>query len=410
MRRCTLLAAALAACAHAAPAPPSAATGERVATVTALRAIADGVLRDATFQIVDSAGVRFASAREAPPGARLRLASRYNDWRYWNGVLNLSMLRLSDVLGDPRYARFARRNVAWSFENAPYLKPGYDGQKWEYPFAQQFTMEELDDYGAMGASVAEVYRLDPDPRYREYLDRAGAYALTRQNRLEDGTLVRAFPRRWTLWADDLYMGLSLLSRMGELTGDRAYLDFAARQVVGFHARLFDPSAGLMRHDWYSETGRQGVAFWGRANGWALLAQVDLLDRLPASHPRRDTLLALLRRHVAGVARYQSAGGLWHQVLDRDDSYLETSASAMFAYAMAHAARRGWVDARYADVARRAWAGVLTRVRPDGQIEGVCTGTSVSDDLRDYYARPAPLNDVHGIGTVILAGTEILRLR
>ncbi len=414
MRRCNLgvpallpflLATLVAACARpspsAAPAPRS--------TEATVRAIADGVVRDATFRFVDSAGRRYASPGEAAAGVPLRLESGYNDWRYWNGVLNLAMLRLSAAAGKPAYAAFARRNVAFAFDSYGWFERGYDGRKWEYPFAQRFVMEELDDYGAMGASVVEVYRQDPQPRYRDYALRAGAYALTRQGRLPDGTLVRASPRKWTLWADDLYMSVSLLARLGELTGEARWFDDAALQVVRFHQHLFDDSVGLMRHDWYSNTGRPGVAFWGRANGWALVAQVDLLDRLPRHHPARDTLLALLRRHIDGVARWQSPSGLWHQLLDRDDSYLETSASAMFTYAIAHSVERGWIPRRYLEVARRGWAGVRTRVRADGRIEGVCTGTVVSADLRDYYARPTPLNDVHGIGTVLLAGAEMLAL-
>jgi len=241
------------------------------------------------------------------------------------------------------------------------------------------------------------------------VDSAAAFATTRQDRLPDGTLVRGRPRRFTLWADDLFMSVPFLTRMAVLSGDRGYFDDAARQVIGFHRRLFDERTGLMYHDWYSDTGRPGVAFWGRANGWALMAQVELLDRLPSGHPRRDTLLALFRRQVAGVARYQDAGGLWHQLLDHDDSYLETSATAMFAYAIARGVERGYLDPGWARVARRAWAGVLTRVRTDGQIEGTCAGTGVSDDLADYYRRPTPLNDVHGVGAVLLAGIEILRL-
>ena len=388
--------------------PPVAPAPFSVAAV--VRSIADRVLAGATFQVIDSASGRtFASPADAPAGAHLRLASPYNDWRYWNGVLNIALLRLSAATGDGRYASFARRNVAWMFDAYPALEKGYDGRKWEYPLAQRFVMEELDDYGAMGASVVEVYRLEPQARYREYVARAGAYALVTQNRLPDGTLVRAFPRRWTLWADDLYMGVSLLARMGELTGERRWYDEAALQVMRFHEHLWDPAAQLMAHDWYSDTGRRGVAFWGRANGWALLAQADLLDRLPRDHPRRDTLLALFRRHVAGVARYQSPDGLWHQLLDHEDSYLETSASAMFTYAIAHGVRRGWLAPRWADVARRGWAGVASRVRPDGQVEGVCAGTGVSDKLEDYYLRPTPLNDVHGLGTVIMAGAEMLEL-
>ena len=53
--------------------------------------------------------------------------------------------------------------------------------------------------------------------------------------------------------------------------------------------------------------------------------------------------------------------------------------------------------------------VMTKIHPDGKIEGVCAGTGTSDDLVHYYTRPTPLNDIHGIGAVLLAGTEILKL-
>jgi rhamnogalacturonyl hydrolase YesR len=268
-------------------------------------------------------------------------------------------------------------------------------------------MEELDDCGAMGASVIEVYRRDQQERYRVYIDQAANHILTRQSRMKDGTLVRSFPHQWTLWADDLYMGLSFLSRMGEFTGEARCFDDAAQQVINFHNCLFDEQKGLMHHCWYSDVNRPGVAFWGRANGWAMLAQLDLLDRLPQNHPQRDTLLTLLQRHVLGIAQYQSGEGLWHQLLDKVDSYLETSCSAMFTYTVARAVNKGYIEPRYASIAQRGWEGVQSKIRPDGQVEGVCTGTVVSDDLVFYYRRPTPLNDVHGIGTILLAGAEVL---
>ena len=379
-------------------------------TEQVLRAVADGVLADATFDFVDQAtGQRYATPAAAPASARLRPASAYQDWRYWNGVLNLAMLELADVLHDPKYGDFAVRNVAFGFDHAPYFEPRYDGNKWGFPFAQHFVMQELDDYGAMGAATVEVYRRDPQPRYRAYVERAAAYARTQQGRLPDGTLVRSFPHRWTLWTDDLFMGVPFLARMAELSGDAWYRDDAARQVINYQRYAFDEQAGVMRHFWYSDSNRQGPAAWGRANGWALLAQVQLLDRLPATHPQRDTLLALLRRHILGIARWQGPDGLWHQLLDRADSYPETSASAMFTYAVARAVNRGYIEPRYASIAQRGWEGVMSRVHPDGQIEGICAGTATSDDLVFYYRRPTPLNDVHGLGTILMAGTEVLRL-
>ncbi|MCU0643197.1 MAG: glycoside hydrolase family 88 protein [bacterium] len=376
-----------------------------------LRSVADAVLNNATFQFIDQkSGLTFVSTENVTQDAQLKPESPYNDWRYWNGVLNIAMIKLGEVLDKPEYIKFAIKNVAFSFDSYKYFESKYQGEnKWNYPFGQRFIMEELDDCGAMGASVIEVFQRDPQERYRTYIDQATLHILTKQTRLDDGTFVRSFPHKWTLWADDLYMGISFLCRMGELTGDSRYFDDAARQVINFHKYLFDENKGLTTHCWYSDVNRRAVAFWGRANGWAMLAQVDLLDRWPENHPQRDTLLTLLQRHILGIAQYQSSEGLWHQLLDKVDSYLETSCSAMFTYAIARAVNKGYIEPRYASIARHGWEGVMSKIRPDGQIEGVCTGMVVSDNLVDYYRRPAPLNDVHGIGFILLAGAEILQL-
>ena len=381
------------------------------ATVQKIQAIADGILKDATFSFVDKkSGKHFEAVEDAPSDAQLSPVSAYNDWRYWNGVLNIAMLRIGKQLNKPEYTNFSLKNVEFCFDNYKYFEEKYNNEnKWNYPFGQFFIMEELDDGGAMGASVIEVYKSDPQERYKEYVNRFAEHVMEKQSRLKDGTLVRTFPKKYTLWADDLYMSISFLSRMGELTNDNRYFDDAAKQVINFNKYLFNEDKGLMYHCWYSDIKSPGVAFWGRANGWALLAQVDLLDRLPKDHPQRKTLLKLLRRHIIGISRYQGSEGLWHQLLDKTDSYLETSCSAMFTYAIARAVNKGYIDSRYASIAERGWKGIMTKIHPDGKIEGVCTGTGVSNDLVFYYNRPTPLNDVHGIGTVLLAGSEILGL-
>ena len=387
------------------PAQDSSVTKEKLQTV------ANAILKDATFNFIDKkTREQSKSTNEAPEDANLVPASAYNDWRYWNGVLNIAMIKLGEQLNNSEYTNFAIKNVGFCFDNYEYFEKKYHNEsKWNYPFGQLFIMEELDDGGAMGASVIEVYKWDSQERYREYVNRFAKHVMKKQSRLSDSTLVRTFPNKYTLWADDLYMSISFLSRMGELTNDNRYFDDAAKQTINFNKYLFNEDKGLMYHCWYSDIKSPGVAFWGRANGWALLAQVDLLDRLPKDYPQRKTLLKLLRRHIIGISRYQSSEGLWHQLLDKTDSYLETSCSAMFTYAIARAVNKGYIEPRYASIARRGWEGVMSKIHPDGKIEGVCTGTGVSNDLVFYYNRPAPLNDVHGIGTVLLAGSEILKL-
>ena len=83
-----------------------------------LRAIADAVLKNATFQFIDpKTDQHFVSPEQAVPDTKLILESPYTDWRYWNGVLNIAMIRFGELLHESAYIEFAIRNVAFSFNN-----------------------------------------------------------------------------------------------------------------------------------------------------------------------------------------------------------------------------------------------------------------------------------------------------
>ncbi|MBN1155046.1 glycoside hydrolase family 88 protein [candidate division KSB1 bacterium] len=387
---------------------------DTLSTEAVLRSVADYIVNNSTFRFVEEeTGNLYRTPQSAPTEAKLKIDSPFNKWHYWNGVLNIGMIRSGEILKEQAYIDFAIKNVAFSFDHYSYFKDRYQGEnKWNYPFGQAFITEELDDCGAMGASVIEVHLRDPQTRYRQYINEAANHIKTRQSRLDDGTLVRHFPHKMTLWGDDLYMSIALIARMADLHDERQkseYLDDAVKQVINYHHYLFNENMGLMHHCWYSDVEETNVAFWGRVNGWALLAHVELLDRLPQDHPQRALLISLLQRHILGIARYQGSNGLWHQLLDKVDSYEETSCSAIFTYVIARAVNKNYIDPRYASIARNGWEGIKTRVRPDGQVEGVCAGTGVADDLVHYYHRPTPLNDIHGIGFVLLAGTEVMQM-
>jgi rhamnogalacturonyl hydrolase YesR len=114
--------------------------------------------------------------------------------------------------------------------------------------------------------------------------------------------------------------------------------------------------------------------------------------------------------VAGLARHQGGTGFWHQLIDRNDSYLETSATAIYAYAIARAIYRGYIDKyAYAAAAVLAWNAVSSKVTEKGQVEGTCVGTGMAFDPAFYYFRPVNKYAAHGYGPVLLAGAEIISL-
>ncbi|MBK9991763.1 MAG: glycoside hydrolase family 88 protein, partial [Verrucomicrobia bacterium] len=268
----------------------------------------------------------------------------------------------------------------------------------------------LDDCGAMLASVirARVAKIGPDlqPLIVTWSD----YIARGQFRLADGTLARQRPQAQSLWADDFYMSVPALAEMGRITGDKKWFDDAVKNVLQMSSRLFNKQLGIYTHGWNANNPDAPQFYWARANGWAVVAIADLLDVLPKDHPGYEPVLAQYRALINGICQYQSGAGLWHQLLDRNDSYLETSATAMFVYGIAHAINQGWISpTTYGTIAQAGWTGLTTKITKDGAVDGTCVGTTFASDAAYYYARPANADALHGYGPVLLAGAEMIQL-
>ena len=327
------------------------------------------------------------------------------------GVLHAGLLYASDVTGDRAFAAFTIKRLQFVADVLPYFTAQAAAQGIKGNALRNFIEpNSLDACGAWGAAMIRARRAGMGPDLKVVIDRYADYVTHGQFRLADGTLARTSPQPNSVWADDMYMCIPFLAQMGKLTGNEAYIDDAVKQALQISQRLFIQSKGLYAHGWSAQNADYNPEFhWGRANGWCLVALCQLLDVLPQNHPGREPILKIVRTHIKALAPLQSPEGLWHQLLDHSDSYLETSCSAMFTYGIAHAVNEGWVStASYGPVAQLGWNGVATRVGQDGSVNAVCVGTNYASDAAFYYARPAK-DDIHGYGPVIMAGSEMIRL-
>jgi len=329
------------------------------------------------------------------------------------GVTYAGMLRVSEATGDRRFRDYAEQRLAFIARAArSFRKPSGSYSDWEarMPLRNLIAPRSLDDVGAMATAMIKAKRAGSNADLRPLIDIAIDHIMKRQYRLSDGTLARNRPQPNTLWLDDLFMGVPALAQMGKLTGNKKYYDEACKQVLSFAKRMFNREKGIYRHGWVESMTIHPEFHWARANGWAFMTEVELLDVLPQNHPMRPQILELLRAHAKGLALYQSGSGFWHQLLDREDSYLETSATAIYTYAFARAINRGWIDAEaYAPVTLLAWNALATKVNEKGQVEGTCVGTGMAFDPMFYYYRPTSPYAAHGYGPTLLAGAEILDL-
>ena len=174
--------------------------------------------------------------------------------------------------------------------------------------------------------------------------------------------------------------------------------------------MFNTEKGIYMHGWVESMEVHPQFHWARANGWAVMTMVELLEVLPKDHPGYPKVLAQLQAHIAGLQKYQDGTGFWHQLIDRNDTYLETSATAIYTYSIARAINRGYVDKMtYAPTVLLAWNAVASKVNDKGQVEGTCVGTGMGFDPAFYYYRPINLFAAHGYGPVLLAGAEVIAL-
>jgi rhamnogalacturonyl hydrolase YesR len=336
------------------------------------------------------------------------------------------MLLAAQVTGDQRYTQYTNLRLstiamlaAQAQKNPP--SPAANGR---YPAAKNgvgmrsiVAPRSLDDSGAMCAALIKADRAGlgdrkmVDSKLRPWIDNYVQFVSSRQFRLADGTLARNRPLPNSLWLDDLYMSVPCLAQAGKLTGDRRYYDDAAKQILQFADRMFVKEPGLFRHGWVQGMEPHPIFYWGRANGWAFMAMAELLDVLPEDHPDRSRILALFREHAAGLMAAQGHAGLWHQLLDRRESYEETSASAMFVFGMARGINRGWLDAlAFGPTVSLGWNAVARKVNDQGQVEGTCVGTGMGWDPMFYLYRPVHVLAAHGYGPMFLAGAEMIELQ
>lgn len=363
------------------------------------------------YEIIDQTSGKTISVTSKPVRSAILKQGDFRLTSYEWGVTYGAMLHAGVVMNEPRYADYTTSRLKFLSDAACY----FTAYKKVFPDApnplrQVLDPHALDDAGAICAAMIKAERAGLKAGIRPLIENYIQYIMTKEFRLADGTLARNRPLPNTLWLDDLYMSVPAIVQMGKLTGEAKYFDEAVKQIQLFSKRMFNEEKGLFMHGWVQDMEPHPQFHWARANGWALMTMVEVLDVLPVDHPGYAEVMKLFKAHVAGLARYQSGDGFWHQLLDRTDSYLETSATAIYTHCIAHAINKGWIDFKaYGPMTLLAWHALATKVNDKGQVEGTCVGTGMAFDPAFYYYRPISLYAAHGYGPALLACGSVYQL-
>jgi unsaturated rhamnogalacturonyl hydrolase len=347
----------------------------------------------------DAFAVERAPASEAIATARA-VADRWMtehpperlEWSWGEGTVVGALVELYRVTLDARYLDYARRFI-------------------DHNIAQGFIVTTSDKCPPVLAAL-ELFASTCGAQYGRVIDRFETYLYAEALRTDDGGVshlgtLPIFGK--TLWLDSLYMFGTPLVRLAETQGSTRALDEYSSQFKIFQGHLQDAS-GLFVHA-YQWTGPQdpGV-FWARGNGWVLASGYDYLRVRKLRGERDDAVAASLGRLAAAVIEKQDpATGLFWTVVNRPgETYLETSAAALFALGLARGYRAGAQDRAVLPVIARAVAGIRARLVNDAQGRPVVTGVSGPTDVGtfSYYQGVKQADDLsYGVGAVILALIE-----
>jgi len=344
----------------------------------------------------------------------------YPRWHYDNGFYLSSLLELYKRDKNTKYLQYVKSWVD-SFVSE-------DGTiDCEAIKNKDYELDSL----LPGRLLISLYQLTKDEKYKKAAFKL-AEELKEQPRTSDGGYWHKKVYANQMWLDGIYMAGTYSVDFANAFNQPQLFDETAKQITLIHSHTHDPKTGLLVHGWDEtkslvwanpQTGAS-PEFWGRAIGWYMMALVDELDYLPKNHPKRDEIVKILQNLSASLVKYQDTKtGLWYQVIDkgdRADNWHETSATAMFVYALAKGARKGYLSSAYKTNAQKAYQGLLdNHVYLDESDRFYFTGTVIVGTLNirvskgdyDYYvSTPRFANDIKGVAAFFWASLEMEKVK
>lgn len=353
-----------------------------------------------------------------------QFAQRYTpykggSWCYEDGCVYRGLRLLFEATGEVRWNKHLHRIIDRQVASDGTLL-GYD--------PAEYNIDNILAGRVLFPLAAET----GDPRYSKAADHL-AGQLQNHPRILAGNYWHKNRYPHQVWLDGLYMGLPFQIEYA-LVNDKPALIADALQQFSTALVFTATKGGLYVHGyddsrkqrWSDTTTGKSPAVWARAVGWLAMALVDALALLPKDGAT-TALRQRTRRLLDELTARQASSGLWMQILDEPDladNYEETSASAMFAYALLRAARLGLAEPdRAVSAGDRALDALLSRrLETDDQgvtrlttIVGVAGLGGFEGNYRDgspgyYLTEKVVADDAKGVGPLMMAFAEGLRRR
>lgn len=341
-------------------------------------------------------------------------------WNYIDGCMMTSLYSIYKLTGNKKYLEFIDKFIDYYVFDDGSIR-GYE--------LDTYNVDNLNE----GRVLFDLYKETCKEKYLKAIELLHKQLLG-QPRTAIGNFwhKKIYPNQ--VWLDGLYMAQVFYMRFEtEVNRGKNYPDIV-RQFKNVYENMYDKEKKLYYHGWdYSRTAfwadaHTGLSksFWLRSIGWYTVGLVDAIGYMDRSQPDlKAELITIFRKTITGLEQYiDPHKHMFWQVVDqggREGNYLETSGSAMIAYAMMKGARLGYVEKRFAEVGKMVFDGIcneyLTETEGKLNLGGICLMAGLGpedkpnrDGTFEYYiSEPVVENDAKGTGPFVMAYTEVKRL-
>jgi len=225
--------------------------------------------------------------------------------------------------------------------------------------------EGVTDPAANGEALFVAAHITKEPALQVAVDAMLNYLMKIAPRASDGTLFHIIDAK-EVWVDSMYMAPPFLAVVGQVSE-------AIRQIQGIKKRLWNSEKKLYAHIWNEDhKALRRAACWGVGNGWAAAGITRVIRALPESWAKEKQMLVFHVRDILdGCLAHQSQDGLFHDVVDQPDTFMETNLAQMLSYSIYRGIAGGWLPSAYKEHAEIMRTAVHKKVDTSGYVQGVC---------------------------------------
>jgi unsaturated rhamnogalacturonyl hydrolase len=257
------------------------------------------------------------------------------------------------------------------------------------------------------AIYPDMYVRTRDPYYRETAVEYADWVMANAGRSRDGVFFHGASVSDEVWADTVFMALVFLSRTAKLTANTTIAAQVVKQLLSHMQLLQDEKTGILYHGYHCVGNHHmSGALWTRGNSWVVIGAPILIETVRDLAEVPDEIKTRYGKMVDGILKYQADNGLWHTVMDRPDFYQETSGSAGIAAGIMKAVRLHMLEPGTMAGARKGMEGVITKINPEGAVEGVSGGTPIMPTI-DAYGKLTRYPTLYGQGLTLLMLSEYI---